>query len=137
MLQERPSDTAAKLLDTAASILTANGFELVTNDKRLFPSLRPDLAALKGGLLLVFAVKAFSAMGQFLTASEMNDIRQELDRVVAKNNPSKDPRVKRVQPAALVMTPEDVVVHSEESDIQWLVVRDYDQLPEQMDRVLP
>lgn len=137
MLRERPSDTAAKLLDTAVGILTANGFEVVTNDQKLFPSLRPDLAALKGGLLLVFAVKAFSAMGQFLSASEINDIREELDRVVAKNNPSKDPRVRRVQRAALVMTPEDVVVQSEGSDIQWLVVRDYDQLPEQIDRVLP
>lgn len=137
MFQERPTDKGKQLADTAASILTANGFQIVTHDEKLFPNIRPDLAALKGGLLLIFAVKTFAGMGEFLNPKGMNEIREELDRAVTENKPAHDPRVSRVQQVALVMTPEDVVVRSEAGDIQWLVVSDYDQLPEQMDRVLP
>lgn len=136
MLRQQPDDTERKLRDTAISILTANGFQLVTQDQGLFPNVKPDLAALKSGLLLIFAVKAFSGIGQFLRASELNDIREELESIVAKNKPSDDPRIKQVRQAALVMTPEDIIVEAEPNDIQWLVVRDFDQLPEQLDKVL-
>ena len=137
MLQQEPMSRAEKQLkDTTASILQANGYRIVTDDQGLFPIMRPDLAAEKNGQLIVFAVKSFRRIGQFMRPEHLNDIREELENVVNRNNLSMGHEIKKIQSVAIVMTPESITVASEAGDIQWLVIRDFDELPDQLDRVI-
>jgi hypothetical protein len=137
MYNQQPLDPESlQLEETSANILAANGYRIVSDDRRLFPSLHPDLAVLKDGELIVFAVKSFDLTEEFLSPEHLNDIRAELEAVIAENHLSTTAEVKQIAEVALVMTPENVTVASESGDIQWLLVQDYDELPELIDKVM-
>lgn len=123
--------------EIAEDYLRANGYQIVTEDKKLFPYVEPALAALKQGRLLVFAIAEFPSAEQFLRPEELIHIRDDLDEFVRANTPESDERVKRVDRAALVMCPGDITVVSPVGDIKWLVFQVEDEVPEQLDRLSP
>ena len=122
-------------LGVAARMLEAYGFEIVTEDRRLFPQFEPSLAVLKDRRLLVFAASAYSSADLFLRPEELNEIREDLESLIAANQPSKDDRVREVEKIALVVTPGEITMASAEGDIKWLVVETADEVPEEMDRL--
>ncbi|MCL5959545.1 MAG: hypothetical protein M1358_09570 [Chloroflexi bacterium] len=125
-----------RLLEIAGNLSRAHGWQIVTQDKRLFPHVEPALATLKNGTLGVFAIKVFPQPGQFLRPEELIHIRDDLDQFVRENTPEDDPRVERIEKVAVVMTPEDVRAVAPIGDIIWVVIRDEDALPDALDRVL-
>jgi len=125
-----------RLVEIARNMAVAHGWEIVTEDKNLFPYVEPALAALKNGSLIVFAAKVFPRPGQFLTPTELIHIRDDLNEFVEKNTPESDPRVSRIEKVAIVMTPEDVRAAAPVGDIVWIVVQTEDELPDALDQVL-
>ncbi|MBI2954747.1 MAG: hypothetical protein HYY30_10575 [Chloroflexi bacterium] len=126
-----------RIRQIAENYLRANGYEIVTEDKKLFPYVEPALAALKQGRLLVFAMVEFPSAEQFLRPEELIHVRDDLEQFITENTPVSDGRVNRVDRVALVMCPEDINVLSPVGDIKWLIVQGEDQVPEEIDRLSP
>ncbi len=124
-----------RLRQVAEEYLKANGYEIVDEDKKLFPYVEPALAALKQGRLLVFSITEFPSTDQFLRPEELIHIRDDLDEFVRVNTPESDERIQRVDRVALVMCPEDITVLSPVGDIKWLIVKTEDEVPEELDRL--
>ena len=124
------------LVHVAEDLLTSHGFRIVTDDPEIFPYVRPGLAALQDGRLLVFAVAVFPRTGQFFEPSELIHLREELESIVRENRPERNPRVQHVETVALVQTPDDVRAAAPVGDIKWVVVRSPEELPEEFDRLV-
>lgn len=137
MTHKQLDERLRRVKQVAENYLRANGYEIVTEDKKLFPYVEPSLAALKQGRLLVFAITEFPSADQFLRPEEMIHIRDDLDEYISANTPESDERVKRVDRVALVMCPGDIIVASPIGDIKWLVFKTEDEVPDQLDRLSP
>mgnify|MGYP005847102681 FL=1 len=135
MSHKLTDEQTRRLVQIATSMAQAHGWEVVTEDKRLFPHVEPALATLKNGTLVVFAVKVFPRPGQFLRPEELIHIRDDLAEFVDVNTPESDSRVSRIEKVAIVMTPEDVKAAAPIGDIVWIVVQDEGELPEALDQV--
>lgn len=125
-----------EMLDLAEELLVANGYDIVTEDRDIFPYSQPALAALKDGLLLVFSASVFRQSGQFLRPEELNHIREDLERWVGENTPESEPEVSEVHAVALVKTPDDVTIASPVHDIRWVTIKDVDELPDELGRAV-
>ena len=134
--QENVDRKLRELVRVSEDLLKSHGYQIVTDDPKLFPNRRPGVAALKDGRLLVGSVAVFPRTGQLFDPAEINRVRDELETVARENRPDRDPRVQHLEAIAVVQTPDDVRAAVPSGDIQWAVVQEPDELPEEFDRVV-
>ena len=135
MTHRQVDEILRRLKRIAEDYLVANGYQVVTEDKKIFPYVEPALAALRDGRLLVFSIKEFPSASQFLRPEELIHIRDDLKEFVEANTPDSDARVSRVETVALVMTPEEITVAAPVGDIKWLMVKQEDEVPDALDKL--
>lgn len=110
--------TLQMLVDNATQLLKGHTFEIVTEDKRLFPHYTPGLAAIKNGRLLVFSIWVFPVKGQF--QKELGTIQSDMQQAVEENTPESDPRVQFIEKVAVVLAPETIEDRAPAGDIHWI-----------------
>ena len=110
--------TLQMLVDNTAQLLSGYGFQIVTEDKKLFPYYTPGLAALKDGRLLVFSFWVFPVAGEF--EKELNAIQADLREAVEGNTPESDERVEFIEKVCVVLAPEKIEDIAPASDIHWI-----------------
>ncbi len=126
--------TVQMLVDSAASLLQGHGYQIVTEDKKLFPYFTPGLAALKEGRLLVLSVAVFPSKGQF--QQEYDTIQSELREAVEGNTPESDSRVSFIEKVALVLAPEPIEGLAPAGDIHWIGIGNPGELADRLRREL-
>ncbi len=114
--------------------LNAHGFQIVTEDKALFPYLTPALAALNAGRLLVFGLWVFPKVGEF--QPEIGAIQSYFRDAVENNTPESDPRVQFIEKVALVLAPESIEDMAPAGDIHWIGLGNPSELSEKVRREL-
>lgn len=134
--QEQVERERRELTRVSEDLLKSRGYQIVTDDQKLFPYRRPALAAMKDGRLFIGALAVFPRTGQFFDPAELNRVRDELDSIARDNRPDRDPRVQHLETIAIIQTPDDVRAAAPPGDIQWAVVQGPDELPEEFDRVV-
>ncbi len=110
--------TLQTLVDNAAQLLSGHGYQIVTEDKKLFPYFTPGLAALKNGRLLIFALWICPNKGEF--EQEIESIQSYFQDAVDQNTPDSDPRVQYFEKIAAVLAPESIEEMAPAGDIHWI-----------------
>ena len=126
--------TVQMLVDNTAELLKGHGFEIVTEDKQLFPYFTPGLAALKDGRLLVFGIWVFPLPGEF--QQEIPAIQDYFNGAVEQNTPESDPRVAFIEKVAVVLAPETIKDKAPAGDIHWIGIGAPGELSEKLYREL-
>ena len=126
--------TLQMLVDNAAELLKAHGYEIVTEDKQLFPYFTPGLAAIKSGRLLVFNISVFPIKGLF--EEELPTIIDYFKDAVDTNTPESDSRVAFIEKVALVLAPETIEDKAPAGDIHWIGIQSPSELAEKLRREL-
>jgi len=126
--------TLQMMVDNLTQLLEAHGFQIVTEDKALFPYFIPSVAALKSGRLLVFNVSVFPMPGEF--EQEVESIQQYFADAVDQNTPESDPRVQFIEKVAVVLAPERIEDKAPAGDIHWIGLGSPSELTEKVRREL-
>ncbi|MGI5836317.1 MAG: hypothetical protein ACOX87_07470 [Chloroflexota bacterium] len=122
--------TVQMMVDNASQLLKSHGFEIVTEDKKLFPYFTPGLAAMKSGRLLVFNISAFPIQGVF--QEEISTIQSYFQEAVETNTPESDPRVAFIEKVAVVLAPESIEGQAPSGDIHWIGIGSPSQLADRL-----
>jgi len=122
--------TVQTLVDNTSQLLSAHGYQIVTEDKKLFPYVTPALAALKDGRLLVFAVWVFPIKGEF--EEDIVDIQNYFYEAVDENTPDSDPRVQYYEKVAIIMAPENIEDKAPAGDIHWIGIQSPAELADKL-----
>lgn len=126
--------TIQMLVDNTTELLKGHGFEIVTEDKRLFPYFTPGLAALKDGRLLVFNISVFPVPGEL--QQEIQTLLNYFQEAVDTNTPESDPRVSIIEKVAVVLAPETIEDKAPAGDIHWIGIGSPGELSEKLRREL-
>ncbi|MGE5619782.1 MAG: hypothetical protein ACM3US_11045 [Sphingomonadaceae bacterium] len=126
--------TLQMIVNNTTELLKGHGFDIVTEDKILFPYFMPGLAALRSGRLLVFGVFVFPKEGEFL--EEIEAIQSYFNDAVEQNTPESDPRVQIIEKVALVMAPETIEDKVPAGDIHWIGIGSLAELTDRLRREL-
>ena len=122
--------TVMMLVDNTAQLLKGHGFEMVTEDKKLFPYFTPSLAALKDGRLLVFSISVFPSKGEF--QKEADYILDVFKNAIGRNTPESNSRVHDVERVAVVMAPESIEGKTPSGDIHWIGIESTNELADML-----
>lgn len=122
--------TLQLIVSNTAELLKGHGFQIVTEDKTLFPYFTPGLAALQSGRLLVFGIFVFPKEGEFL--QEVETIQSYFNDAVEQNTPESDPRVQFIEKVAVVMAPESIEEQAPAGDIHWIGIGSPGELPDKL-----
>ena len=131
---QKTDEQVRALVRASEDLFREHGFDIVTDDQHLFPSLRPGLAARKDGRLIVCAVEVLPRVGQIVSPSEIDHIRNDVEAFIQENRPDRDPRIHQIEAAAIIQTPNDVRVGALPGDILWVAVQNPSELPAEFDR---
>ncbi len=126
--------TVQMLVENSAQLLRGHGYEIVTEDKRLFPYFTPGLAALKAGRLLVFNISVFPVQGEF--EQEATNLLNYFQEAVETNTPDSDPRVAFIEKVALVLAPESIEEKAPAGEIHWIGIGSPSDLADRFRREL-
>lgn len=126
--------TLQMVVDNTTEQLKGHGFQIVTEDKALFPYFTPGLAAFKDGRLLVFGLWVFPRPGEF--AQEIDSIRNYFQEAVENNTPESDPRVHILEKVAVVLAPETIEDKAPAGDIHWIGIGNLGELADKLRREL-
>lgn len=119
--------TVQMLIDNTSQLLKGHGFDIVTEDKKLFPYFTPGLAAMKSGRLLVFNISVFPVQGEF--QEEIPTIQTYFQEAVETNTPESDPRVAFIEKVAVILAPETIEDKAPAGDIHWIGIGSPSELP--------
>lgn len=122
------------LVDNSTELLKGHGFQIVTEDKKLFPYFTPSLAVLKAGRLLVFNISVFPQHGEF--EQEISTVQAYFQDAVDTNTPESDPRVEYLEKIAVVMAPETIEDKAPSGDIHWIGLGSPSELADKLRREL-
>ncbi len=122
------------MVSNACELVKGHGFQIVTEDKALFPYFTPALAALKAGRLLVFGFFVYPRPGEFV--DEIDPIRNYFQEAVENNTPESDPRVQIIEKVAIVLAPETIEDKAPAGDIHWIGLGSPTELAEKLRREL-
>lgn len=122
------------LVDNSTELLKGHGFQIVTEDKKLFPYFTPGLAALKAGRLLVFNIAVLPMPGNF--TQEIPNLQAYFQDAVDTNTPESDPRVEYLEKVAVVLAPETIEDKAPSGDIHWIGLGSPSELADKLRREL-
>ncbi len=126
--------TIQMMTSNLAQLLQSHGFQIVTEDKALFPYFTPGLAALNSGRLLVLGLSVFPKVGEF--QQEISTIQDYFEDAIESNSPESDPRVQFMEKVALVLAPESIEDKAPAGDIHWIGLGNPSELAEKVRREL-
>lgn len=126
--------TVQMMTSNLTELLKGHGFQIVTEDKALFPYFTPGVAAINSGRLLVFGLRVFPGVGEF--QQEVGSIQSYFRDAVETNTPESDPRVQFIEKVALVLAPETIEDIAPAGDIHWIGLGNPSELAEKVRREL-